>query len=215
MTDPRNIYENRLLSEGYPTLESLAHDQFSDTLDKRVDYLPALNKMLTYMGRLVDLNRNKNLIVVGCGPKPQTLKILMEKGFNAYGVEPVPSFVQSAGEYLGMPDRVALGAAEKIPFPDSSQHIIFMESVLEHVDSPIQSLQEIYRVLQPGGFVYITTTNRLSWQAAMKTEFEVRFFDWLPAIVKESYIFHHLHYDPRLARYTERPAVHFFSYSEL
>jgi len=216
MSDPRNTYQKRLLSEGYPGLATLAHNQFSQSVDKRMDHRPELQKMITYLGRLVDFNKNKNLLIIGCGPKPQSLHFLLEIGFNAFGVEPVASFVKSAGEYLGSPDRMMIGSSEKIPFPDESQHFILMESVLEHVYSPIQSLQEIYRVLQPGGFVYITTTNRLSMLLVpRKNEFEIRFFDWLPAIVRESYIFHHLHYEPRLARFTERPAVHFFCYSEL
>jgi hypothetical protein len=33
--------------------------------------------------------------------------------------------------------------------------------------------------------------------------------------LKESYIFRHLHYEPRLANFTERPAVHWFSYADL
>jgi hypothetical protein len=46
-------------------------------------------------------------------------------------------------------------------------------------------------------------------------EYRVHFFHWLPALVKESYIFKHLHYDPRLGNYFPRPAVHWFTYSEL
>lgn len=33
--------------------------------------------------------------------------------------------------------------------------------------------------------------------------------------MKESYVYKHLHYDPRLANYSPRPAVHWFSYTDL
>ena len=33
--------------------------------------------------------------------------------------------------------------------------------------------------------------------------------------MKEGYIFQHLHYQPALANFTERPAVHWFTYSKL
>ena len=46
-------------------------------------------------------------------------------------------------------------------------------------------------------------------------EFRKRFYNWLPAVVKESYVFQHLHYDPSLANFSPRPAVHWFTYSEL
>jgi hypothetical protein len=48
-----------------------------------------------------------------------------------------------------------------------------------------------------------------------EAEFNVPFYPWLPGIVKESYVFRHLHYDPSLANYTERPAVHWFTFAEL
>ena len=39
--------------------------------------------------------------------------------------------------------------------------------------------------------------------------------DIIPDIVKESYVYQHLHFKPSLANYTPRPAVHWFSYSDL
>ena len=33
--------------------------------------------------------------------------------------------------------------------------------------------------------------------------------------MQEAYVHHHLHYDPRLANYSLRPAVHWFTFSEL
>ena len=46
-------------------------------------------------------------------------------------------------------------------------------------------------------------------------EYTLPFFNFLPSILKESYIHHQLHYNPKLANYTSRPAVHWFSYSDL
>jgi ubiquinone/menaquinone biosynthesis C-methylase UbiE len=88
--------------------------------------------------------------------------------------------------------------------------------VLEHVDSPTRSLEEMHRVLRPGGIAFVVTTNRHCISlAGWNAEFNVRFFNWLPQVVKESYTFRHLHYEPRLANYTARPAVHWYTYSDL
>jgi len=46
-------------------------------------------------------------------------------------------------------------------------------------------------------------------------EYNLRFFNWLPRIVQESYVFRHLHYTPSLANYSLRPAVHWFSFADL
>jgi ubiquinone/menaquinone biosynthesis C-methylase UbiE len=152
-------------------------------------------------------------LIVGCGPRPEPLRILRERGFQALGVEPVRDFVAAARRHLDDETAVLEGFAESLPAEDRSQDIVLLESVLEHVESVGTALSEAYRVLAPGGAAYITTTNRL--HLARNGEFNVPLFQWLPRLVKESYVFHHLHHDPQLANATERPAVHWFTYSEL
>ena len=77
-------------------------------------------------------------------------------------------------------------------------------------------MSEAYRVLAPGGLAYVQTTNRLQFTLFGKNlEYGVRYFNWLPPVVKEAFVHHHLHYDPGLAHFTPRPAVHWFSYADL
>jgi SAM-dependent methyltransferase len=209
-------YADRKLSQGYPDLDRRALATYIATLDARRDDTPRTERLLTYFGRLIDLSCHPNILVLGCGPKPAPMRVLLQRGCNVVGVDPVPSFVRTAGEFLGTPDRVVEGRAEKIPLPACSQDIVLLESVLEHVDSPVDSLKEIHRVLRPGGIVFVITTNRYAVSLnGFNGEFNVPFFNWLPGNFKESFIFFHLHFDPRIANYTERPAVHWFSFSEL
>jgi len=35
-------------------------------------------------------------------------------------------------------------------------------------------------------------------------EFNVKYFNWYPSLLKESIVFHHLHYKPTLANFTQR-----------
>ena len=213
---PGEIYRDRRLSEGYPGIESLALEKFSDTLEAHASGYGRIENLLIYLDRLVDLGGERNLLVLGCGPKPETVKILIEKNHKVVGVEPVPSFVRSAREYLGSDGAVIEGAAESIPLPDESQHMVFCDSVLEHVTSPTKSLNEIYRVLASGGIAFITTTNRYKISLTGDNgEYRYRFFNWLPKLVKECLVFKHLHYDPKLANYSQLPAVHWFTYADM
>ena len=201
-------------------MERLAFEKYIAILDElekeRSDERLLIEKLLAWLDRLVDLGEHKNVLVLGCGPRPLPIKILIQKNYNAVGVEPIPSFISSAKKYLGSPDRILEGSAEEIPLPSNSQDLVICESVLEHVDSPTKSFDEVFRILRPGGVAYIVTTNR--YRISLKGdngEYNVRFFNWLPDTIKESFVFHHLHYDPSLADYTLRPAVHWYSYADL
>ena len=202
------------MSEGYPGLETLSLDYYDAEVAARPDDEPRIALILGYLERLIDLGTARNMLVVGCGPRPEPMRILRAKGFDVAGVEPVPVFVETAQRYLGDDDAVRVGRAEQLPYPDESHDVVALESVLEHVDSVGKSLSEVYRVLSPGGVAYVQTTNRHRL-AVTDAEFNVRFYPWLPAAVKESYVFRQLHFDPSLANYAGTPAVHWFTYSDL
>jgi ubiquinone/menaquinone biosynthesis C-methylase UbiE len=210
------LYSHQRLAQAYPGLDRLAFDSFSAVCEAHGDETSRIDTLLRRLDNLVDLNQLRNVVVIGCGPKPQSIKLLQEKNHVVVGIEPVPSFVGSAREYLGSAGSVVEGAAEAIPLPDGSQQIVFCYSVLEHVVSPSKSLDEMFRVLSPGGIAIIQTTNKLRISpTGWNGEYRVPFFNWLPDLVKECFIFQHLHYDPRLANYSQLPAVHWFSYASL
>jgi len=49
-----------------------------------------------------------------------------------------------------------------VPYPDNSFDYIYSISVLEHASNPAKLLQEVARVLRPGGLCYIAFPNRWS-----------------------------------------------------
>ena len=51
------------------------------------------------------------------------------------------------------PDIV--GDVHNLPFPDASEEAIVCIAVLEHVENPMQAMDEIYRTLKPGGYAFI------------------------------------------------------------
>jgi len=204
-----SLYGTRKLSEGYPDLEALGVAYYKEHQQQE----SRIESVIECLARLVDLTKEpRTVLVMGCGPNPRTIKALLGMGYDAVGVESVVGSARAAGEFLGHPERVLVGTAERIPLPSSSQRVVVMEAVLEHVDSPIASIEEASRVLMPGGVLYLSTNNR---HAFGNSEFRSRFHQWFPPIVKESYVFRHLHYDPTLAHFTPRPAVNWFSFSDL
>jgi len=213
MRGREQLYRDRFLSQGYPDLERLGGEYFKSlqTTESGVE------EILACVGRLIDLGDGTSRVVdVGCGPNPANVKRLLELGYDAVGVEPVAPHVAAAREFLGEPERILAGCAERLPLADESVRVVLLRSVIEHTDSPQQCVSEAYRVLTPDGVFYISTPNRhhLSLVGA-NGEFRKRFYNWFPDVLKECYVFQHLHYDPRLANYTPRPAVHWFTYADL
>jgi ubiquinone/menaquinone biosynthesis C-methylase UbiE len=198
------------LVDGYPGLESLATEWYETHLAEQ-DEPPQVDILLGYLDRLIVAER---FLVVGCGPRPETMRALRNTGFTVTGVEPVPQFAKAARQHLADNNAVIEGTAEHLPVKSESQDVVLLESVLEHVDSVEKTLAEAWRVLAPGGVAVIETTNRRRI-GGFREEFDVPFFPWLPAGLKEAYIFQHLHQKPSLASYTVRPAVHWFTFPEL
>lgn len=210
--DSRFLYRNRRMLEGYPGL-SEALERYHAADEARPEEGLRVAMIVECLDRLIEMHPGRKILVVGCGRRPELMKVLREMGYEVIGVEPVSQVLEAARTYLGDECSVIGGSAEELPIESESQDVVLLESVLEHVDSVERSLSEAHRVLAPGGVAYIITTNRhrLSGDA----EFNVPFFHLLPEIVKESYVFRHLHYKPSLANFAERPAVHWFTYAEL
>lgn len=47
-----------------------------------------------------------------------------------------------------------------LPFEDGSFDVVFYHHVIEHVSDPAASLDELWRILAPGGLIYVGTPNR-------------------------------------------------------
>lgn len=58
---------------------------------------------------------------------------------------------------------VRVGTIENAPFPDAHFDVIVMWDVIEHLQSPVIALQEVYRLLKPGGFCFISTDDVNNW----------------------------------------------------
>jgi SAM-dependent methyltransferase len=209
-----SLYEHRSLTDGYPNLQQIGSEYFAARMctgSSDVDEIISCIDSIVSPGAA-----SRRIAVVGCGQDPLALKHLLERGCDAVGVDPISEFVALAQEALGSSQRVLQGSAENLPLASASQDIVWLENVLEHVDSVGKSLAEAYRVLVPGGILYIKTSNRLRFSLVGRNhEYRVPFYNWFPALLKECYVFSHLHYKPHLANYTTRPAVHWFTYAKL
>jgi ubiquinone/menaquinone biosynthesis C-methylase UbiE len=199
-----------------PNLEQRVAETFIATVGARTDERPRIERLWDgYITSLIS-HSARNACVIGCGPQSMMMKVIAERGIEVVGVDPNRQFIDSANAFLDGFAHAFVGTAEAIPFDAESQDIVICDAVLEHVDSTEMALAEMYRVLRPGGVLYVSTTNRTHFNAlGYDHEFRVPFYNWLPRVVQESYVHAHLHFDPSLANYASRPAVHWLTFADL
>lgn len=63
--------------------------------------------------------------------------------------------------------KTVVGSILEMPFADNSFDIVVSTEVIEHVTEPLKAIQEMHRVLKPGGVVVITTPNAF-WHWAIR-----------------------------------------------
>lgn len=90
------------------------------------------------------------VLEIGCG-RAENARFVMECGAKHYiGIDPDTSLARGAQQR--QPDiEVVGGTAERLPFSSGSIDFVVSFNVLEHVPEPRAALEEITRVLRPGG----------------------------------------------------------------
>lgn len=94
------------------------------------------------------------LLDVGCGPG-LFMSIARSQGWDVQGVDPGKFAVDYASEKLKL--SVRHGELLDQRLADRSFDVITMWDTIEHLRDPLDTLQEMYRLLRPGGFLLLTT----------------------------------------------------------
>ncbi len=127
---------------------------------ERCDYIES--RVNRFFGK--NALRQQEVLEVGCGggliayelAQRQALIIGIDSSENA--LEVARAKVQQSG--LGQIAYFEQGYAEKLPYADGSFSVIVCLDTLEHVSDLTKTLQEIARVLAPGGIFIFDTLNR-------------------------------------------------------
>jgi methionine biosynthesis protein MetW len=99
------------------------------------------------------------MLDVGCGDG-ELLESLRERGWAVRGVDFDPDAV-AAARSQGL--DVDLGDLRAQCYPDAAFDAVTMSHSLEHVPEPRAILEEVRRILKPGGRIVIVTPNARSW----------------------------------------------------
>lgn len=111
---------------------------------------------------IVDVARQPGRILdVGCATGI-FLSGMQKYGWECYGVEPSEYAASYARKKFGL--NIFRGFLEESGWPDNYFDVVTLWDVLEHISDPANALDEINRILKPGGLLVTTMPNADSWE---------------------------------------------------
>lgn len=132
--------------KGYPSYmkaqESLTNS-FKSKLKLVQDRVPS--------GRLLD-----------AGAAYGTFLRLANSHYEGMGIEVSQYAASVAKKTFGIDIKVA-SIEHSPPFPDDYFDGIVMWDIIEHLINPVQALKEVYRMLKPEGYVFVSTDDANNW----------------------------------------------------
>ncbi|MGD2156866.1 MAG: methyltransferase domain-containing protein [Anaerolineales bacterium] len=135
---------------------------------------------LRYLLKVVDFSSyaGKELLEVGCGVGIDLARFA-QAGAIVTGIDLAENSVALAQKYfehLGLKASFQIMNGELVDFGDGSFDVVYAHGVLQYTPNPQKMIDEICRVLRPGGEAVLMVYNRYSWlnllSAIMKVDLE-------------------------------------------
>jgi SAM-dependent methyltransferase len=112
----------------------------------------------------------KRVLDVGSG-NGYVLSRYAAAGAHVHGVDLTEAAIRLCRrrfELMTLPGRFLVGSAEALPFDDRSFDCVCSMGVLHHTPDTARAVQEVFRVLRPGGRVILMFYHRDSFQYRLK-----------------------------------------------
>jgi SAM-dependent methyltransferase len=126
---------------------------------------------LHHLLQVVDFaaQRNRRVLDVGCGAGVDLVRFAAA-GARTAGVDLSANAIRLAGQNLsqqGLDAKLAVADGEALPFRSESFDYVFAHGVLQYTGNARRLVEEVRRVLSPGGTAFFQVYNRRSWLNAL------------------------------------------------
>jgi SAM-dependent methyltransferase len=104
------------------------------------------------------------VLEAGSGTGRLVTHVALERGARGVGIDyawQANVGSQQVAREVGADATFVSGDLSLLPFPDDFFDLVFSDSVIEHLPNPPGAVAEMARVVRPGGWVVVTTPNKL------------------------------------------------------
>jgi len=126
---------------------------------------------LHHLPRLIDFNayKDRSVLEVGCGAGVDLARFA-RGGAHATGVDIASSAIDLAKanfQQQGLQADFRVANAEALPFANDTFDLVYAHGVVQYTADPQRLVNEVRRVLKPGGEAIFQVYNRISWLNAL------------------------------------------------
>jgi 2-polyprenyl-3-methyl-5-hydroxy-6-metoxy-1,4-benzoquinol methylase len=181
--------------------DTLGLSDWKNAVNKRLN--TKLDAQLQRLAAFVELT-DKRVLDVGCGFGDMMVGLLQAGAAEVMGIDPDGTWVNIAavrGQSHHRRYRVNQAVGEQLPFRSNTFDLVFSNFVVEHVNNLQLVINEMIRVLKPGGQCVINCPNYL-WP--FEPHYRLPWIPYLPKTVGKyllarlgrnpDYFFYHIHY---------------------
>lgn len=124
----------------------------------------SLDRFIALARRVADeVPRGSRVLEVAPGPGYFAIELAKIGGYKITGLDISRTFVEIAtrnAREAGVPVDFKLGNASAMPFADQSFNFVVCTAAFKNFTQPLEALQEMYRLLTPGGRALIVDLRR-------------------------------------------------------
>lgn len=131
---------------------------------KRATARHYLRMMALYGGPL-----RGRILEIGCG-RGEFILEAVDQGLEAVGIEYAEASAAQARELVGGQAKILTGDIHSVELPEASFDYCVFADVIEHVRDPAAFIEQVWRLLKPGGLVFIATPSVDSPSARLMRE---------------------------------------------
>jgi 2-polyprenyl-3-methyl-5-hydroxy-6-metoxy-1,4-benzoquinol methylase len=140
------------------------YESFAEHFDSKMNMYDTNKRLeVVFKELLTEDISNKKLLDAGCGTGWFS-RVAAERGANVTSMDLGDNLLAKVA--LKCSSERVVGSILNIPLSDNDFDIVISSEVIEHVPDPLRAMQELYRVLKPGGIMILTTPNKI-WYFAV------------------------------------------------